>query len=359
MNTTCISSKLHPTIESVRDDDPRESIAALAWSGDLLRYALPVSSGGYRYSRDWRNVLDSLVTLGAADLSIARLFEGHLNALQLIGLHGSIEQQDRVLTVVRGGGMLGVWGADGQRPVRLDESGPGRGTLSGEKRYASGAGALRMALVPLTEADGTMRLLLLDVDDPRRVDTSTWDMRGMRRSISGTYVFDGLPVTERDLVGAPDDYRREPYFVGGIWRCGAAQLGAIEAIVRLMTEELARGGRDGHPLQMARIGQAVIKARTARLWIEDTAGRIEGGVASKGTAKIATAVAWSAYGRLATEEAAMAVIDLAERALGLASFASGHPVEALSRDLAVYVRQANPDAVLLQHGRVLAQDLVR
>ncbi|GGE12998.1 acyl-CoA dehydrogenase [Aureimonas endophytica] len=333
------------------DDDPAPLVAVLRRHGALARFAGPVPDAAAR--EDWRPLFDWLVALGGIDLSLARLFEGHVNAVQLVSRYGTEAQRARVRNCVEAGGMLGVWGADGAEPVRLAPASKGGFRLSGAKRYASGAGLLRLALVPITESDGRMLLLLLDVDAPERVGAGDWDMRGMRRSRSGTYRFDGLCAGPEALVGEPEDYRREPFFVGGIWRCAAAQLGAVEAIVRLMAGELAAAGRDAHPLQMARIGQAIIAARGARLWVEDAAGRVE---TATGEA-VAAAVALSAYGRLVTETAAMTVIDLAERALGLGSFALGHPVEALSRDLAVYIRQANPDAVLLQHGRVLMREL--
>lgn len=345
-------------------DDPAPFVAVLSQSRALSRFVTPGPNGGYGYDAPWREVFDWLAALGGIDLGTARLFEGHLNALQIVALYGTPEQQARVLGVVGEGGLLGVWGAEGADPVRLSEDDTGGGVLSGAKRYASGAGLIHTALVPITEPEaGVMHLLLLDVREPARVDLSSFDMRGMRRSISGTYRFDGVHVAPSDRVGAPDDYRREPFFVGGIWRCAAAQLGAIEAITRGIAEELGRTARDGHPLQMSRIGKAIVAARTARLWVEDAAARVEEGQVAgeprKDAGVIATAVALSAYGRLVTEEAAMTVIDLCERGLGLASFAHGHPMEASSRDLSVYIRQANPDAVLLQHGRVLAADLLR
>jgi alkylation response protein AidB-like acyl-CoA dehydrogenase len=230
--------------------------------------------------------------------------------------------------------------------------------LTGAKRYASGTGLVAKAIVLVNQPDNTMQLLLLDVGDTARSDGSSWNMRGMRGSASGTHDFTGMEIGEDALLGGTDDYRREPYFVGGIWRCAAAQLGAIEALVKIMAVSLKESGRDGHPLQMARIGSAILKARTVRLWVEDAAERVETyrPIDGDGTG-LAEVVALSAYGRLLTEEVAMEVIALAERALGLSAFAIGHPAEALMRDLAVYIRQANPDAVLLQHGRVLAAGL--
>ncbi|WP_312797506.1 acyl-CoA dehydrogenase family protein [Tianweitania sp.] len=352
------SDDLRQAVHGLAEDDFRAVLPILVEHGLLQRFVSPVEQGGYRYTGDWKSVLGCLSKIGGIDLSTARLLEGHLNVLQLVALYGSAAQQNFVLETVQNGGMLGVWGADGKEPVRLDGvEGTSAWRIRGSKRYASGAGILRAALVPISQKDGPMQLLLLPVDDPSRVDLSSWHYRGMQRTASGTYSFENLTLGPEAFVGQPDCYRREPWFVGGIWRCAAAQLGAIEAIVRIIARELNDNGRAEHPLQRARIGRAIMQARTARLWIEDAAQRVETTMPDAHTDEIAQTVALSAYSRLVTEEAAMSVIDLAERALGLGSFETSHPVERLTRDLAVYIRQANPDAVLLQHGRVLASGL--
>ncbi len=48
------------------------------------------------------------------------------------------------------------------------------------------------------------------------------------------------------------------------------------------------------------------------------------------------------------EQAALAVIQLTQRSLGLAAFITGHPAEATMRDLATYLRQPAPDETLTE-----------
>ena len=298
-------------------------------------------------------VLKLLVRLGGADLSLARLYEGHVNAVQLVQLYGSPQQIARVEAAVREGALMGVWGADGKPAFSATEGPQGRLMLHGAKRYASGLGLVRLAIVPYHHGEGPMRLLLLDSADDTRCDDSAWKMLGMRATRSGRFDFEGLEVGEEAVLGVPGDYEREPYFVGGIWRCAAAQLGAIERIVELFAEGLTASGRLDHPLQTARLGEAIMEARTARLWIEDASARI-------GTeSDVPLAVALSAFARLRTEAAGLAVIALAQRGIGLAAFSEDHPLERPVRDLSTYLRQANPDAALLSHTRALASDLSR
>lgn len=315
-------------------------IGALLRTGDAARDARP-------------DVLDTIEAvrilriLGGANLSLGRLFEGHLNAVQLVRLYGTPRQNARVAQATAGGALLGVWGADGPEPLRLEHD-----RVRGAKRYASGLGLVTLALVPATLADGSTQLLLLDANDPARADASSWSMRGMRATRSGDYDFSGLPAGAEARVGAPDDYKREPWFVGGIWRCAAAQLGAVERIAAEIARDLGERKRLDHPLQMERVGRAIAAARTARLWVEDAAVRVDS------ASDVTRAVAVSAFSRLQTEAAGMAVIDLAERAVGLTGFAAGHPLERVSRDLSVYLRQANPDALMQSHARVLVEDLL-
>ena len=341
-------SRAEPAAEFERT---AHGVAALAASGLLSAPLRQDRDGIVAYTLPASVAIAVLSRLGGADLSLARLYEGHLNALQLIVLYGSDPQREALDETARAGVLYGVWGADGCPVFSATVRANGSLALSGAKRYASGLGFVTKALVPFTAGAAGMRMLLVDTNASERGDLSSWNMRGMTGSRSGTYDFEGVTVDGGAEVGVAGDYQREPYFVGGIWRCAAAQLGAVERLVALLVASLKASNRFDHPLQTARIGQAILSARTARLWIEDAAGRVE---IARDAEAIDRAVSLSAYARLQTEAAGMTVVDLVERGIGLPAFAHGHPAEALSRDLAVYLRQANPDAVLLEHARVLA-----
>ena len=325
-------------------------VGALRAAGLLRAPLCSRADGEIGYALPASVAIAVLSRLGGADPSLARLYEGHLNALELIVLYGSSAQHRALDAATRAGAFYGVWGADGFPAFAASMQPDSRLALSGSKRYASGLGLVTTALIPFAGPEG-MRMVLVDAGDPERCDLSGWTMRGMAGSRSGTFDFEGLIVAADNEVGMAGDYQKEPHFVGGIWRCAAAQLGAIERLVALLVDGLKASNRFDHPLQTARVGEAIMAARTARLWIEDAARRVESATTPD---QIARAVSLAAYARLRTEAAGMTVIDLVERGIGLASFAREHPAEALGRDLAVYLRQANPDAVLLEHARVLA-----
>ncbi|QLH16103.1 acyl-CoA dehydrogenase [Paracoccus pantotrophus] len=271
--------------------------------------------------------VDLLCRLGAANLSVGRLAEGHVNALRLIRLYGAAEQIARAEHAAAQAQLFGVWGADGPRPVRIDRTADGQAVLAGAKRFCSGLGLVRHAVVTARSARG-VQLVLIRADDERRHDTAQWRTAGMRATLSGGHDMEGL---RGEALGQADDYMREPYFEGGIWRYAALHAGALEALA----DALGRHIRDPSPMQAARLVEMIRLTRGARLWVEHAANAVENSPAPDITASL--------LAREAVEEACLRGIALCERAFGTAAFMDGNPVERIRRDLAFFLRQANLD----------------
>lgn len=291
--------------------------------------------------------LDVLRVLGRANLAVARLFEGHVNAVKLVMLYGGPQTQTRVARALREGALMGVWGADGARPVTIRAEG-GRLRLDGAKRFASGLGLVSLAVLTAAAADGANRILVAPVDDPARADATPWRVSGMRATASGDFDASGLTVDSDALLGCPGDYHREPHFQGGVWRYAAAQLGGLEALVEAMRTDLAARGRLADPHQAARFARGVMACETAWLWVREAALTVEAPGAAPDSATR------SVLARLVVERAASETMTEVDRALGAASFFSDHPVERLRRDLAFYLRQAAPDGALHAASAALA-----
>ena len=114
--------------------------------------------------------------VAAADASVGRIFDGHLNAVERLAVHAPGELRDRELTQVLAGELLaGVWGGDpaGERARRP----PSRGTwmtwsqdvLLGCRRPRSGAVLAR------AEDGGPPLLVWIDVADSSRVEVdASW-----------------------------------------------------------------------------------------------------------------------------------------------------------------------------------------
>lgn len=329
---------------------------AIAQAG-LLVACLPVDDGGQGLGLRPETASDAfglLRRMGRANLSVARLFEGHMNAVKLLHLYAGSALRERVVPAIRQGGLLGVWGADGPRPLRLARVG-GRLRLEGEKYFASGLGLVRFAVVTLrddSEEDGPVRLALVDVSDPARQDAGAWTASGMRATVSGRFDFTGLEIDAVHLIGQPGAYMREPHFEGGIWRYCAAHLGGAEALVGLWRGHLARCGRLDDPMQLVRYARAVSLCQAMTSLLREICQQVEASVHG-GDEAIDAAVAAALLARQFVEESCVEILQLAEKSVGAAAYVTGTSIERVRRDLSLFLRQAAPDAKLLKAGRLL------
>lgn len=277
-----------------------------------------------------------LSRVGAANLPVGRLWEGHLNALYLARAHADDDTAVRIRELAAAGAFLGVWGADGDQAVAPSPNGD---TLVGHKKFASGLGTVTHAVI--TVSSGTEVLLgLVDVRDITRADASVWRMQGMRATASGRYDFDGMAMRDVLWLGGPGDYLREPHFVGGVWRIAALQIGAALGLLDAAATVLRAHDRLDAHAQMARLSTVAIRALGASALTTRAAHAAVPGVLHKAS----DAAAVSATARLLTEEVALDAIRAVEQCLGLAHFEDGAVTGRKARDLAVYLRQAARDA---------------
>ncbi len=73
--------------------------------------------------------------LGRVSLPVGRIVEGHVNALKLIALYGSADQQAQARAQAASGVIFGVWGADGVPRVSVEASKSSSVVMSGQKRF--------------------------------------------------------------------------------------------------------------------------------------------------------------------------------------------------------------------------------
>jgi len=316
---------------------PRADFEALTEAG-LLSATLPETHGGngYGIGAEGADLLCRLLALlGEANLSVARLYEAHVNAIQLAFRYGSAEMKARCAEDVARKNLFALWVTDPPGGgVRLDGN-----VLTGAKAFCSGAGAATRALITAATPAGAQMLILPLAQ--ARVIPSGIKLAGMRAAITGSVDFSGISVSRADLLGEPENYLREPVFSAGAWRGSAAAFGGLTALVNLHRTEMRDRKRDSDPNQRARFGQLLIAHETARLWLGQAARRacLEDGPAQE-------IVAYVNLARLAIEAACLDGMRLTQRGLGLGAFLSGHPAERICRDLAVFLRQPAPDETL-------------
>lgn len=314
---------------------PADSMALLR-EADLHCTFAPQESGGDSFD-DPRLYLSTMMSvlriIGRADLSVGRLYEGHVNALLLIGWYGSPEQKATLQRELACGRFYGVWATEPPPGVHLARGGYAW-TLKGAKSFATGAGGLAHAIITAQPHDDSRRLVIIAANDPTRTDLSEWRMRGMRATCSGRYDLDALAVSEQDLLGLPGDYDRDPRFTTGAWRFTAVQLGGIEALlteIRSAMNPVARAD----PLQRAKFADAVAATRTAYLWVRECARRAAD--------EDEDGPAFARMTRGVVERAALDVMELAARIVGTRSAMDDQRIDKIIRDLSLYLRQAGPD----------------
>ena len=330
---------------------PVGDVAALHGSG-LITAVLPVKCGGAGVTG--LSLSEVLRSIGSGSLPLGRLFEGHVNALELVLRYGNREQVELIAEEARAGKMFGVWNTDDSNGLRLVHR-HGHSWLEGRKLLASGAGHIERPLVTATDENGRRLMVLPKLDAPDRADLSGWRAQGMRASATGAVDFTGVEIKPIEIVGREGDYERQPWFSAGAWRFAAVHLGGMERLFDLLRRHLQATNRGQDPHQAARLGGAAMAVETARLWVAQAATITQDPLQSRAPEQL---VAYVNLARLAVEAAALDLMQLAQRSVGLQAFLRPNPIERMSRDLATYLRQPGPDRALTDAAAwILAQPL--
>jgi alkylation response protein AidB-like acyl-CoA dehydrogenase len=293
-----------------------------------------------------RDLVAVLRLFGSADLSMARLFEGHVNAVALVRRYGTSAQVGALAHDVAEGAFAGVWGADDENGLRAERVGS-QWRLAGGKILASGAGILTRPIVT-GSTDAGQIMLLPRLERGTRADLSGWAAQGMRSTATGRVDFSGLMLDADQVLGQPGDFTRQPHFSGGAWRFCAVHLGAAERLVDLFRAHLITRGRGDDPYQLQRVAQCSAATTTATFWVEEAARKL-----ADDTTEPHDTVAFVNLTRMVTERAALEVIEAVHRVVGLQGFIRPHPIERISRDLATYLRQPVPDLAMADAARVI------
>ena len=280
-------------------------------------------------------LMEALRLVGRANLSLGRIFEGHVNGARLIAWYGDAAQRRTLASDLAAGLTFGVWNTEPAPGVRIDGL-----ALSGRKSFATGAGHIDTVVVTAALPGGGRQMLLVDASDPLRADSAAWKVSGMKGTVSGGYDLTGLALADVALIGAPGDYEREPRFSAGAWRFTAVQLGGVERVLTLLRDHLAASPSGGDAVHRARFGLALAEARSAYLWVREAATRAERPEA--GRADIALVL----MTRGVVERAGLAVMEAAQRSVGTRAFFTDQPLDLACRDLALYLRQPAPDQAL-------------
>ena len=322
----------HPGEHPTADWPAARTAVAFTDAVESGRLNLPLPGGGRTRER-WAALAD----LAEEDLSLARLAEGHADALAILAELGGASPP--------AASRWGVWAAQPPGPglaaSQADADGGWR--LDGIKRYCSGARSCTDALVTATAPDGS-RLFAVSTGNLSPVPGS-WPATGMAGSDTLDVRFSGIAA---EPVGGPGRYIDRPGFAHGGAGVAACWYGGARGVGRTLLDAAAR--RDVGPHALAHLGAVDIALRTAKLALDTAAAEIDADPDDRRGGGPLRALRVRAL----VEEIATEVMLRVGRALGAGPL--GHD-EAHSRrvaDLTVYLRQHHAERDLAEIGALVA-----
>ena len=307
----------------------------------LIRYGLdqlPQPGGGATLAR-WQ----ALALVAEFDLSLAKLYEGHTDAL---AIHHELD----AALASPAAAAWGVWAAESPTARAVIDA----GRLYGQKAWCSGAASGSHALLtawPREAHGGSGRVSAQDRDQDRarcgpqlvsvalaqpgvRISREAWQAVGMSGSASLDVAFDGAEMT---LVGRPGDYLARPGFWhggAGIAACWYGGARALATTLRTALEQTSAAARN--PFRLAALGKVDVALSCTAAALREAAAWID-------AHPVDDACAVAQRVRLAAERCAAQVLDETGRALGATPFCRDARFARCAADLPVFVRQSHAE----------------
>jgi alkylation response protein AidB-like acyl-CoA dehydrogenase len=283
--------------------------------------------------------------VAGADGSVGRIFDGHLNAIERLAVHGPPELIDDELHAVCDGRLLaGVWGGEpgpGDGAPAMIARMAGEEVVRGVKTFCSGAGGLDRAAVLVRDPDADAPVLVwIDLVDERvEIDRSWYRASGLVASESHRVVFHDVPVMAR--LGRPGTIASQPWFARDALRTTASWAGMADTAVRGALGTLASRGQRSD-LEALAAGRILTARRTIDAWISTAAGAIDG--------EDPELPAIAIHARAAVADASHSLLHEAAQACGSLPFARGTDLDRARRDLELFLLQHRLDPLLVRVG---------
>ena len=303
-----------------------------------------------------------LKEIGRGNLVIGRIYEGHVNALQLIQTFGTSEQIAAYATDAKQHKIFGVWNAEAEDGVNIIPHGS-KYQLDGSKTFCTGCGYVERPFVNGKLPDGGWQMCIVPMDEVKTLaDPDWWKPSGMRATVSYKVDFTGVELEQKSLIGQPGDYFRQPWLSGGVIRFAAVQLGGAEALFNATRQYLQKLNRCDHPYQQERLGKMAIAIESGSLWLQGAAQLIDnyapvfGGYPEDNQEQASKLVAYANMVRTAIEQICMDTIQLSQRSIGTLGLLPPEPMERIIRDLSLYLRQPAFDAAISGVGKYVLSE---
>lgn len=324
-------SSLTAALSSLADSTPGLALRALVTAG---HDRLPLPGHGATLDR-WR----VLAAVGAHDLSLAKLFEGHTDALAILAEAGApADVAD---------GLWATWCAeppDARLLLTPRADGSAGLVLRGRKAWCSGARDVTHAVVSCWSPQGEAMLAAVDLhQDGVTVTDDGWHAVGMAASASVDVRFDD--VAAMPLKG-PDFYVQRAGFWHGGAGVAACWYGAATRLADALRERLAQRA---DPHRLAQLGQVGVALRGSAALLREAAQFID-------SSPDADAMQLALTVRLHIEASASIALNAFGRALGAGPLCKDPALARLYADLPVFLRQSHAERDQEAVGRLVANE---
>lgn len=281
---------------------------------ELVRLAknLPYPASGQTYQR-WQ----MFAQVAGYDLSLAKLFESHCDALSILNELGYQDEIDDQTWA--------VWAAEGgPAPVQVENN-----HCSGIKTWCSGAEFIQKALMSYNDKQGQAQLCIVELAHPSvQVDLRHWQAVGMQGTQTAQVHFDNTPVT---VIGQPNRYLERPGFWHGAAGVAACWYGAAVRLVSFLQKSCQT-----HPNAFKKmyLGELAQQLSVTKQFFQYVAELIDDEPMLSHEREIRIL-------RAQTEQCCQSVIQHVGKALGARPYCEEAIFSQLIADLPVFIRQSH------------------
>ncbi|QXA09606.1 acyl-CoA dehydrogenase [Acinetobacter pittii] len=273
---------------------------------------LPHPASGHTYQR-WQ----LFGQIAGVDLSLAKLFESHCDALSILNELGYQQEIDNKTWA--------VWAADGgPAPLQVTNQ-----LCNGIKPWCSGAEFIQKALMSYKDQQGQAQLCIADLSHPSiTTDLNHWQAVGMHATQTAQVTFKNTPVQS---VGEPNSYLKRPGFWHGAAGVAACWYGAAVRLASFLQESCQA---NPNPYKKLYLGEVAQQLEITKQYFQYVAELID----HKPTLSHEREVRIL---RAQTEQCCLSVIERVGKALGARPFCEDATFAQLMADLPVFIRQSH------------------
>jgi len=272
---------------------------------------------------------ETLATLAAVDLALARAIEPHLDARGILD-EARAAGEPIPDAAASSEATWGVFAAEGPVVPLVATFTDGSWSLTGVKPWCSLAGVLDRALITARTSDGQRLLFAVDLHHPGvTVPDGAWHARGLTEIPSGPVDLDAVPA---ETVGSPGWYLERPGFATGGIGVAACWFGGAVGLARTLFAA-ASANPTPSPFTLMHLGAVDEALADARRALAEAVAVIQSGDTNLDRAILAKQI------RGTVARACETVMERVGHALGPAPLALDESHAKRVADLQLYIRQ--------------------